>query len=160
MDPTILWFLAILMVAVGAVGVFLPVLPGTLLVFLGLLVSDYVVGLQIVGWIPVVFLGLLAASSYVIDVIASAHGTKRVGASKNAAIGALIGSVVGLFFGIPGILIGPFAGAAIGEYLVHRDAKKAGKAGLGTWLGLVIGGVLKIALIGVMIGIFIIAYLV
>ncbi len=112
------------------------------------------------GWIPVVFLGLLAASSYIIDVVASAHGTKRVGASKNAAIGALAGSVVGLFFGIPGILIGPFAGAAIGEYLVHRDARKAGRAGLGTWLGLVIGGVLKIGLICVMICVFIIAYLV
>jgi hypothetical protein len=160
MDPTLLWFLAILMVAVGAVGVFVPVLPGTLLVFLGLLVAASIDGFQKVGWIPVVFLGLLAASSYIIDVVASAHGTKRVGASKNAAIGALAGSVVGLFFGIPGILIGPFAGAAIGEYLVHRDARKAGRAGLGTWLGLVIGGVLKIGLICVMICVFIIAYLV
>jgi hypothetical protein len=160
MDATLLWFLALLMVAVGAVGVFLPVLPGTLLVFLGLLVAASADGFQKVGWIPIAILGLLAASSYVIDLVASAHGTRRVGASKHAAIGALVGSIVGLFFGIPGILIGPFAGAAIGEYLVRRDMKQAGKAGLGTWLGLVIGGVLKIALIGVMIGVFIIAYLV
>jgi len=109
MDPTLLWFLAILMVGVGVVGVFIPVLPGTLLVFLGLLVAASVDGFQKVGWIPIVLLGLLAASSYVIDLIASAHGAKRVGASKHAAIGAIIGSVVGLFFGIPGIVIGPFA---------------------------------------------------
>lgn len=160
METTLFWFLAILMVAVGVVGVFIPVLPGTLLVFLGLLVAASADGFQKVGWIPIVLLGLLAASSYLIDVMAAAHGTKRVGASKNAAVGALVGSIVGLFFGIPGILIGPFAGAAIGEYLVHRDAKQAGRAGLGTWLGLVIGGVLKIALIGVMLAIFIIAYLV
>jgi hypothetical protein len=160
MDATLLWFLALLMVAVGAVGVFLPVLPGTLLVFLGLLVAASADGFQKVGWIPIAILGLLAASSYVIDLVASAHGTRRVGASKHAAVGALVGSIVGLFFGIPGILIGPFAGAAIGEFLVRRDVKQAGKAGLGTWLGLVIGGVLKIALIGVMIGVFIIAYLV
>ena len=160
MDPTLLWFLAILMVGVGVVGVFIPVLPGTLLVFLGLLVAASVDGFQKVGWIPIVLLGLLAASSYVIDLIASAHGAKRVGASKYAAIGAIIGSVVGLFFGVPGVVIGPFAGAALGEYLVHRDPKRAGKAGLGTWLGLVIGGVLKIGLIFVMIGVFTIAYLV
>ena len=160
MDPTLLWFLAILMVGVGVAGMFIPVLPGTLLVFLGLVVAASVDSFQKVGWIPIVLLGLLAVSSYAIDVIASAHGTKRVGASRNATIGALIGSIVGIFFGIPGILIGPFAGAAIGEYMVHRDAKRAGKAGLGTWLGLVIGGVLKIGLIFVMIGVFIIAYLV
>ena len=160
MEPTLLWFLALLMVAVGVVGVFVPVLPGTLLVFLGLLVAASVDGFERVGWIPVVLLGLLAASSYVIDLVATAHGTRRVGATKYAAIGALIGSVVGIFFGIPGILIGPFAGAVIGEYLVHRDAKKAGRAGLGTWLGLVIGGALKIALVFVMIGVFTIAFLV
>jgi len=141
-------------------GLIVPVLAGTLLVFLGLVVAASIDGFEKVGWIPIVLLGLLAASSYAIDVIATVHGTKRVGASRHAMIGALIGSIVGLFFGIPGILVGPFAGAAVGEYIVRRDAKQAGKAGLGTWLGLVIGGVLKIGLICVMIGIFIIAYLV
>lgn len=160
MDPTLLWFLAILMVGVGVAGIFIPVLPGTLLVFLGLLLAASIDGFQKVGWIPLVLLGLLAASSYAIDLIASAQGTKRVGASKNAAVGAIIGSIAGLFFGIPGLVIGPFAGAAIAEYLVHRDPRRAGKAGLGTWLGLVIGGVLKVGLIVVMIGIFILAYLV
>jgi uncharacterized protein len=160
MTATFLWIIAISCVLIGLVGTFVPVIPGTALVFVGLLVGASADGFQKVGLVPLVFLGLLTAASYAIDLIASAHGTKRVGASKYAMIGAFAGSVIGLFFGLPGIVIGPFAGAAIGEFIVHRDAVRAGKAGLGTWLGLVIGGVLKIALIFVMIGVFVIAYLV
>jgi hypothetical protein len=67
--------------------------------------------------------------------------------------------LIGLFFGIPGILFGPFFGAALAEYVIRRDLRQAGKAGFGTWVGLVFAAAAKIALIFTMIAIFLIAYL-
>lgn len=158
-DPTIFWIIAFFLVGLGLAGTLLPVIPGTSLVFLGLVVAASIDGFQKVGWITLVILGLLTAASYGIDLVATAQGTKRVGASKKAVVGAVLGSIVGLFFGIPGLLIGPFAGAVAGEWLVHRDLKKAGKAGVGTWIGLVISGVAKLVLAFIMIGLFVTAYL-
>ena len=95
-------------------------------------------------------------------VISSANntalGAKRVGASGKALWGAALGSVVGIFFGIPGLVLGPFIGAAIGQYMSHGNLLHAGKVGLGTWLGILIGVALKVALIFAMLGVFVTAY--
>jgi uncharacterized protein YqgC (DUF456 family) len=83
-----------------------------------------------------------------------------VGAHPRAIAGAAAGTVVGIFFGIPGLIIGPFAGAVIGELSIGRDLQQAGKAGLGTVLGLALGAAAKLALTFAMIAVFAFAYLV
>ncbi len=121
-------------------------------------------GISLVAWwsdfviigVPVLVLtGILVIVSLVVDFLASVVGAKRVGASSLALWGATLVSFVGMFFMIPGIILGPFVGAFVGEYLAQSNASQATRAGLGTWLGLLVGTVLKVGISMAMIGIFI-----
>jgi uncharacterized protein YqgC (DUF456 family) len=125
---TVLWIISVLLVIAGLIGIVLPMLPGTILVFAGLLVAAWADGFERVGWGVVAILGALTALSFIVDVLASGAGAKRTGASRQAVVGALTGTVVGLFFGLIGILIGPFIGAVAGEFLARRDLLRAGRA--------------------------------
>ena len=154
----LLWILAILLIIVGMVGALVPVLPGTVLVFAGLVLAAWADGFAHVGIPTLVILLLLTIVVYVIDFLASVYGVERMGASRRAIGGAAVGTVVGLFFGIPGLLLGPFLGAVLGEYSTRRHLPGAGRAGAGAWLGLLLGTVAKLALHFVMLGVFLAAY--
>ena len=110
-----------------------------------------------------VVLGLLTVFSLAVDFWATALGAKRVGASRLAIIGAMVGTLAGLFFGPLGLLMGPFAGAIGGE-LIHRrslqkqDLGQAARIGVGTWFGILFGTVLKLALAFTMLGLFALAW--
>jgi hypothetical protein len=98
----LLWILAAVFVGVGIAGVVVPVLPGAPLVWLGLLLPASADGFtRVSGW-TLAFLAVLAASTLVIDLVASAAGAKRAKASGWAIAGAAMGTLVGLFFGLPG----------------------------------------------------------
>lgn len=155
---TLLLLLGGLLVLVGFAGTILPALPGTPLVFAGLLVAAWAEGFEKVGWITLTILALLTILSLVIEVMATSMGAKKVGASWKAMFGAALGTIVGLFFGIPGLLLGPFIGAVLGEYIALRDWRQAGKVGMGTWLGLLFATAAKIALSFAMVGIFVASY--
>ena len=155
---TLLWVLAILLIVVGFVGIVIPALPGTVLIFGGLLLAAWTDGFQRVGIVTLVVLGVLAAVSYAIDFIAAAMGAQRLGASRRAVFGAGLGTLGGLFFGIPGLILGPFVGAVAGELTVDRDLKRAGRAGLAAWIGFVIGMGVKIGLAVGMVAIFLVAF--
>jgi uncharacterized protein YqgC (DUF456 family) len=155
----LLWVLVVVLVILGIAGTVLPALPGVPLVFAGLLLAAWIDGFAKVGWLPLVILGLLTVLSFVVDLAATALGAKRVGATKLAVAGAFAGTVVGLFLGLPGLILGPFVGATAGELLSNRDLSRAGKVGLGTWIGMVFGTATKLALAFSMLGIFVAAYL-
>jgi hypothetical protein len=72
-------------------------------------------------------LGLLTAISFVIDFAATALGAKRVGATKLAVVGAAIGTLGGMFLGLPGLILGPFVGAVAGEMLSHGKVQQAAR---------------------------------
>ncbi len=154
-----LWTVAVLLVLAGIAGAVLPALPGVPLVFAGLLLAAWIDGFEKVGPLPLVFLALLTLLSFVVDFAATALGAKKVGASRWAVLGAALGTVVGVFFGFLGLLLGPFVGAVIGELVVQKDWRQAGRAGAGTWLGVVFGTAAKLALAFTMVGVFITAYL-
>jgi uncharacterized protein len=155
-----LWVLAVILVIAGILGTVLPVLPGPLLVFAGLLLAAGIDGFRKVGWLPLLALGFLTALSFVVDFVATRAGAKKAGASRQAVIGAAIGTIAGMFFGIAGIFAGPFLGAAFGEFLARRNLVRAGQVGYGTLTGLVLGAAMKIALALAMVGVFVAAYLV
>ena len=102
----------------------------------------------------------LTVFSIIIDFVAGLLGAKKVGASRHAVIGAALGTLVGIFFGIPGLLLGPFVGALLGELVAGGTLRKATGVGVGTWLGFLFGTVVKIGLCFAMLGIFAFAFLV
>ena len=153
----ILATLAVVMVIVGLIGVVMPALPGHILILAGLIVGAWANGFTRVGAWTLVVLGIIALASYGVDFVAVALGAKRLGASPRAMTGAALGTIAGLFFGLPGVIVGPFVGAVIGELTTNRDFAKAGKAGVAAWIGFAIGTAVKVALAFLMIGIFLVA---
>jgi uncharacterized protein len=151
----IVWSSAILCIVIGFVGTIVPILPGTMMIFAGISLVAWWSDFVIIGVPVLVLTGILVIVSLVVDFLASVVGAKRVGASSLALWGATLGSFVGMFFMIPGIILGPFVGAFVGEYLAQSNASQATRAGLGTWLGLLVGTVLKVGISMAMIGIFI-----
>ena len=155
----VLWTAAAVLVAIGFAGILLPALPGTILILLGLVLGAWADGFQRVSVPTLVVIGVIGLASYGVDFAAAALGAKKLGASKRAMAGAALGTILGLFFGIPGLIIGPFAGAVIGELTTNRDLKRAGRAGVAAWIGFAIGTAVKVGLAFLMIGIFIAAIL-
>lgn len=132
----LLVFISLLLILLGIVGSFIPVLPGPPVSWLGLLV------LHLTKAVPMnyTFLGVtlfVAILIFILDYIIPSIGTKRFGGSRAGAIGTMIGLFVGIFSPIPfGILIGPFVGALIGELVFNKsDSKTAFKAAVGSFLG-------------------------
>jgi len=154
MADSLLYVLAAVLVVVGVLGAILPALPGLPLVFGGLLLAAWVDGFAHVGWITLTILGVLTLFGLGVDLIASLLGAKRVGASKLAVLGAAIGTLVGIFFGLPGLLIGPFAGAVIGELSSGSGMNQATRSGVGAWLGFLFGSVAKLVVACLMVGLF------
>ncbi len=152
--------LAVLLVVVGLVGVVLPAVPGTILIFAGLLLAAWSDDFARVGIGTIVVLGLMTVASYFVDIGAMALGMKRLGTTRRAMAGAAIGALAGVFFGLPGLVIGPFAGAVLGELTSHRDLRGAGRAGIAAWIGFLIGTVVKVSLAFAMVGIFLMVWFV
>lgn len=162
-QQVLLYILAGALMVIGLLGVILPALPGLPLVFGGMLLAAWVDGFERISVWTLVILGILTLLSLLIDFVATAMGAKRVGASRSAIVGAVIGTVVGLFFGIIGVFIAPFIGAVLGELLHRRklersDVSHAAKVGLGTWLGIMLGVLSKLALAFAMLGLFFFAW--
>jgi hypothetical protein len=150
----LLWILAILLVLAGLAGMVLPALPGAPLLFAGLLVAAWAEDFVHVGARTLIALGVMAGLSYALDFAATALGARRFGASPRAIAGAALGTVAGLFFGLPGILLGPFLGAVAGELTARRHLPSAARAGAGAFLGLLLATAGKLALGFAMLGLF------
>jgi uncharacterized protein YqgC (DUF456 family) len=161
------WAGVLILMAVGLVGTVLPALPGTVLVFAGIAWGAW---LDDFARVPVWVVGLcavLAALAWATDAVAALLGARRVRASGWAVAGAAVGTVAGVFSGFVGLLFLPLAGAMAGEWWALRrgggDVAAPGRrvleVGLATWLGLMIGTAVKLALAGAMVGTFAVAYL-
>jgi uncharacterized protein YqgC (DUF456 family) len=152
------WFLGIVLILVGFAGILIPALPGVPLMYVGMIIAAWGDDFQRITWLSLTVLGVLTAISVIVDFAASAVGAQRVGASRRAIWGAFIGTVIGIFFGLPGLILGPFVGAVAGELSVHGRMQDAGRVGVGTWLGLIFGTLVKVAIAFSMLGVFILAY--
>jgi uncharacterized protein len=153
----LLWVVAVLLLIVGAIGTVLPALPGVPLIFAGVLIAAWAEDFERIGGWTIGVLAVLAVIGVVVDYVAASMSAQRAGASRQGIIGAAIGTVAGIFSGLWGLIFMPLAGAAVGEFLAHRDALRAGRVGVATWFGLLIGTAVKIAVAFTMIGVFIAA---
>jgi uncharacterized protein len=156
-NPSLLWVLGIALIVIGCIGIVVPALPGTIFVFAGMCLAAWADGFARVSVGTIVLLGVLAVASYAAEFAAVALGVKRVGASRRAIVAAAVGTMVGAFFGLPGIIIGPFAGAVAGELSARSDLARAGRVGVAAWIGFLIGTVVKVGLTFIMLGIFLFA---
>ena len=154
-----LYVLAALLMLGGLAGSVLPVLPGIPMVFGGVWLAAAVDGYRHLGLWWLLVIGAIGAVGVIVDFVAGTLGAKRVGASPRALWGAAIGTLVGLFFGIPGLLFGPFIGAVLGELASGTSVLRSAHVGVGTWLGLLFGTLLKLVLSFLMVGLFGVAML-
>jgi len=157
-SPEILYGIAVVLMLVGIAGTFLPALPGVPLTFAGMLLFAYAGDFKQVGGWTIAILALLSVLAIALDFIAGLIGTKGAGASKWAMLGAALGTLVGIFFGLPGLILGPFIGAVAGELIANKDLQQATKAGIGAWIGLVVGLAAKVAVTATMFGVLITAW--
>lgn len=149
-----LWTLAVLMITIGVAGTVLPALPGPPLVLAGVTLAAWIDDFTRIPLWVVVTLAVLTVIAFVVEQLAAIAGARKVGASKLAIIGALVGTVVGIFTGLVGLIFMPLVGAAIGEYITLRDIQRAGTVGVATWLGMLVGTVVKVVIVFVMLGLF------
>jgi len=156
----LLCVLAVLLVAAGLAGLVLPVIPGVPLVFLGIVAAAWAEGFTKIGAFTLTLCGILAAIAFAVEYLAGVLGAKRMGATPWGLLGAVVGTVAGLFFGIPGLILGPAAGAVGFEYWKDPDFKRASQAGAGVLIGFILGVVAKCAIALAMLGIATIAYFV
>ncbi|MDQ3446175.1 MAG: DUF456 family protein [Pseudomonadota bacterium] len=157
---TTLWIVAVLLILVGLAGTVLPALPGVPLIFGGVLLAAWIGDFQRISVFTVVVMATLAVLGIVIDYVAAAVSAKRAGASKEGIVGAAIGTLAGVFTGLWGLLFMPLVGAAVGEFIAHKDMLRAGKVGAATWFGLLVATAVKLAIAFTMVGVFIAALLI
>lgn len=146
-----LYALAIALILGGLIGTVLPNVPGIPMIFGGIWLAAALDDYQHVGVTWLIILGALAAFGVAMDFIAASLGAKRVGASSMAVWGASIGTFIGMFLGIPGLILGPFVGALAGELISSKSMLRSAHVGIGTWLGLLFGTLVKLVLSVVMV---------
>ena len=149
-----LYVLAALLMIGGLAGNILPALPGIPMIFGGIWLAAAVDDYQRVGTGWLLAIGALGAFGVAVDFIAGAAGAKRVGASRTALWGATLGTIVGMFFGLAGLLLGPFVGALAGELASGNSVLRSTHVGIGTWLGLLVGTLVKLVISLLMLGLF------
>jgi len=135
----------------------LPALPGVVFVFLGIFLAAWIDDFTTVSGLTVGICLAFTLLAIGLDYVAGMLGAKKVGASREAIVGSFIGTIAGVFSGLWGLLFMPLVGAAIGQYMYDRDVIRARNVGIATWLGMVIGMLIKIAITFLMIGIFVFA---
>lgn len=155
MTTTLWWVLSTALIVAGIAGAVLPALPGTALVLAGIVLGAWIDGFTRVGVGVIAIVAVLAAMSWLLDYAAGLLGARRAGASRQALIGAAVGTLAGLFAGFIGVLFLPLVGAAVGEYLARKDEMRALKVGLATWLGLMAGLVAKVVIAFMMTGVYV-----
>ena len=153
----IIYWLLLIVMLVGVAGAVIPGLPGSSLILAAVLVWSFIQNFTGVGWVLGMAIAVLVLST-LIDFLATYWGAKQSGASKWGQIGCFVGLALGFFgllpalpFGGPllGMLIGPFFGAVVGEFLYRKDleftqrAKLSLKAGIGIVVGTVVGNIIQ-----------------
>lgn len=135
---------ALLIGAVGLFGTVLPVIPGPPLIFAAALGYAWLTDFVEIGAGPLWILGGLALLAQIVDFVTGSVAPRLVGATRQAALGALLGSILGLFMMGPiGLLVGPIAGVLIVELSAGRRLADAGRAGLAAGVGVIVGTVAK-----------------
>ena len=150
----LLYIVAAALIALGLAGAIIPTAPGIPLIFIGIWLIAGIDHYHHLGYGWLIVIAAVGAVGLAIDLLAGALGVKRVGASKQAVFGALLGTLIGLFFGLPGLLLGPFLGSVLGELAAGSSVLRSANVGVGAWLGLLFGTMVKLVSSFMMVALF------
>ncbi|WP_242392496.1 DUF456 domain-containing protein [Anaeromyxobacter oryzisoli] len=153
----LLYVLGAAALVVGIAGVVLPAIPGSALLVGGAFLVAWAERFQRVSGWTVAVCAAIGALIWIVDLAAGVLGARAFGASRWAVVGAAVGVVAGLFLGLPGVILGPAVGAIVFEYARNPDLARAARAGLGAFVGFVLGGAVKVALSFVLVGVLVVA---
>ncbi len=142
---------AALLIIAGLAGAIVPALPGIPMIFAGIWIIAAVDHYHHLGTGWLISIAVVGVIGIAMDLLAGALGAKRVGASPRAVWGALLGTVIGLFLGLPGLLLGPFVGAVLGELAAGNSVLRSTHVGIGTWIGLIFGTLIKLVVSLIMV---------
>jgi len=159
LEAWIALIMALIMMIAGCLGSLIPALPSTPLVFLAALLHRIWMKEQGVNGIILLTMGILVVISLLLEYLATAVGARKLGASSKGVVGAIVGGMLGLFFGVPGILLGPLIGAVALEWLGGRSPQSAAKAGAGALMGMLAGSLGKFLISLIMLLLFVSAWL-
>lgn len=149
------WTLTISLLVVGIIGSVLPLLPGPLLIFLAGVIHTLLRPESAMSWQGLVVLGLLLVVAYVLDFASGAMGAKWFGASRWGLLGVFAGGIVGLFFSLPGLILGPIVGGLAFElWFAKKEMRPAMKSTWGTIVGTGAGLVLRLVISLAMVAVF------
>ena len=140
------WFGAIVLIVLGFAGTIVPAIPGLPMIAAGGWLIGWADHYEKVGFWTIAVLIVLAVIGVVVDSVAQTAGAQRAGASKAGIVGSIVGTVVGIPMGLFGIFVMPLVGAAVGEFWAKRDLMHAGRVGVATWVGMIVGTAVKVAL--------------
>ncbi len=151
----VLVILSIILLVVGFLGTFIPVIPGAPLAWVGLLLA-YFSSYNDISLVCLIITGVVAVAVSVLDNVLPVLMTDKVGGSKAATVGSTIGLIIGFFLGPAGIIAGPFLGALVGE-MIHSGGNFSTsiKAAWGAFLGFLLGTGIKMIAVGFFIWIFV-----
>lgn len=148
--------LALLTMLIGIIGTVLPIIPGTILIFVAALVYALVEGFQAVGWPTLVLLGVLAILATTADIWVSSIGAKVGGASGWSVLVGLLGGLAGLIlFNLPGAILGAVLGVLLTEIIRVGDWRQALKAGSGWVIGWALSTVFQLGVGLIMVAVFV-----
>ncbi len=136
----------------------LPGLPGSLFLVGGVVLIGWAGHFAVVGWGTIAVAAALGIAIAAVDWLAGIMGAKAFGASTWAMVGGAVGLVVGVFFGLPGVLLGPAVGAFAFELVKDPNLAQAARSGVGALLGFVVGSVVKVAFAFFLIGVLALAF--
>ncbi len=146
-----LTILGLIFILMGLIGCIIPALPGPPLSYLGVIIQQLRPGENPFSIKFLIIWGLITLLVTVLDYVIPIYGTKRFGGSPYGVYGSVAGLLVGLFFFPPfGIIIGPFAGAYLGELIRGKDASQALRASIGSFIGFLTGTAAKLVVSGIL----------
>ncbi|MEM6522184.1 MAG: DUF456 domain-containing protein [Bacteroidota bacterium] len=143
MMDIVLMILAGILMFMGIIGCFLPIVPGPPLSYGGLLLLQFLSEAPFTTKFMIIWLVITVLVTG-LDYVIPAYGTRRYGGSRLGVIGTFVGLIVGLFFIPVGIIAGPLLGALLGEYLAGKESKEAMRAAWGSFLGFLVGTLIKL----------------
>jgi uncharacterized protein YqgC (DUF456 family) len=153
------WSAVILLMFVGLVGCVLPLLPGTTLILLAVLLQKWLLP-DTLTWLAVGWIAAFWLLSVLADLGCTLLGTKLFGGGRWGMAGATGGALAGMFFSLPALLFGTILGAVIGEkWGGKKTDEQAIKAGAGAAVGFLVSGVAKLACAFAMVGLYVLSVL-